>query len=397
MFSIRCHKIRLDPSIIQEQWFWQCCGTARKAYNWALEQWEIEYKNGMKPTEVSLRRELNSIKKEQFPWMAKVPKAVVQQSVKNLGTAFNNFFKKTARYPNFKSRHRSKPAARLDNGPGTFKFDRKKVRLPKIGWIKTFECFRWPEGRPLSATLKREGERWFLAVVAEIEILSEHSDNQTINALGIDLGLTSALTLHTGEKVESPKPLRNNLRKLARLQRKLSRSKKGGSNRKKLIAKVSRLHWHIAQVRYDWQHKVTTQLSQNFNMICVEDLNVKGMMKNHPLARSISDVGWSELLRQLSYKTTTIKVGRFFPSSKKCSNCSNIVKALTLNVREWSCPTCGTVHDRDINAAKNILVEGLRTASCAGSNASGDGSSGRKHKRTAKLLSKNEELIPSIV
>jgi len=393
MIKTRSHKIRLKPTVSQEKKFRCCCGVSRFAYNWGLARWNEQYKNGGKPNEAALRKELNYLKRDEFPWMLDSSKAVVQQAIKNLGRAFVNFFEKRAKYPKFKKKHNiSRQSARMDNGPGTFEFSGKKVKLPKLGWVSMFEEFRWPEGRPMSAVLKREGERWFLSVSAEVDIPNkENSENQAIQCVGIDLGLTSALTLSTGEKIISPKPLKANLKKLARLQRRFSKSVKGSSNREKRRKKLSRAHWRVMQIRRDWQHKVTSDISKRFKVVCMEDLNVKGMLKNHCLARSISDIGWGELKRQLSYKSYVLEVGRFFPSSKTCSDCGAAADHLPLSVREWSCSACGSVHDRDINAAKNILAQALSTVSCTGIDAFGDGGSGCKGDLTVKLSSMNKE------
>jgi putative transposase len=291
----------------------------------------------------------------------------------------------------------------LDNGAGTFRFEEYRVILPKIGRVKIFEKLRWPEGRPISAVLRREGERWFLSVGVEIEQRAkEQRDNQGCDSVGVDLGLTDAVTLSTGEKFAAPKILRNHLEKLARLQRRFSKSKPGSNNGKKLRAKIARLHWRISQIRYDWQHKLTKKLSDRFEEIYMENLHIKGMLTNRRLALNISDVGWGELTRQLSYKTKVTKVGRFFASSKTCSCCGNKVETLPLNVRSWNCEKCGTVHDRDTNAALNIKAEGKKisdaakaannTASCAELQARGEGSSGRYRKAQSKLPSKKQEL-----
>lgn len=384
MSSIRSHKIRLDPNEEQEVFFRKCVGTSRFAYNLALSQWQEQHKAGMKPNESRLRRELNAVKRESYPWMLETPKSVVQQAIKNVGVAYANFFRrcrakvKRKGFPKFKSKHSSRQSARLDNGPGTFSFDGKRVKLPKIGVVKTFECIRWSECRPLSAVLRREGERWFLSVAVEIDA-PQVGENQTKPAIGIDLGLTSAVALSNGEKFCAPKPLKSCLKKLARLQRSVSRKVKGSKNRTKAKRLVARLHWRIAQIRKDWQHKITAMIARRFSLVAVEDLNVRGMMANSRLSRSISDVGWYELRRQLEYKSSVVAVDRWFPTSKTCSSCGEVAASMPLNIRDWTCDGCGSRHDRDINAAVNICNEGIRihAASCAvkacGEDGSGDG------------------------
>ena len=390
MLEIRAHVIRLDPTPAQEEFFRKCIGTARFAYNHALAQWMEQYKAGLKPNEANLCKELNAIKREAYPWMLEVPKRVPQQAIQNLGEAFSRFFKKQSNYPKFKSKHNSRQSARLDNGPGKFSLDGCSVKLPKIGRIKTFEEFRWPGSRPLSTVLRYEAGRWFLSVTAEIK-KPVRCENQT--SAGIDLGLTSTITLSTGEKFQAPKPLKANMEKLQRAQRKLSRKVKGSQNREKQVKRVARIHWHIAQIRKDWAHKVTTEIASRFGLVCMEDLNIKGMVKNHHLSRAIFDVGWHEIVRQLSYKTKVVQVDSFYPSSKLMACCGIKLDSLSLSMREVKCPSCGRVSDRDVNAAINLHREGQRinTASCAGINACGEEGSGPVRKYRLKPTSMKQE------
>lgn len=393
---IRAHVIRLAPTKAQEEVFNQCVGAARFAYNWALDRWKAQYAAGGKPTEVALRKELNSIKAEQFPWMLDVPKTVVQQAVKNLGTAYKNFFAsvggrrrgKPAAAPEHKRRRNLKQSARLDNGPGTFKFVDERVRLPKIGWVKTHETLRF-DGRPLSATLSRAGDRWWLSV--QVEVTDATPAESRRPAVGVDLGLKTALVLSDGTTFAAPRPLRIASERLRRLCRAVSKKKKGSRNRGKAAKRLARLHWRIAQIRKDWQHKTTTAIAKQYGLVGLEDLNVSGMMKNHRLARAISDIGFSEIRRQLEYKAAkVVVVSRWLPSSKTCSNCGCKKDVLALSERVFRCDGCGFELDRDLNAAKNIL-----TASCAGINACGDGSSGFDSNIETKLPSTKQELAPS--
>jgi putative transposase len=295
--------------------------------------------------------------------------------------------------PDFKKKHKAKQSARLDNGPGTFSFNGKSVKLPKIGVVKTHEALRF-DGRPLSATVSFVGDRWWLSVQVELPEVPKIVD--PTNAVGIDLGLTTALALSTGEKIKAPKPLKSALERLKRLSRAFSRKAKGSNHSKKAARKLARLHWRIGQIRKNWQHQTTTNvIAKRFSLVCVEDLNVKGMMANHKVARSISDIGWAEIGRQLKYKCAAVQeVGRFYPSSKLCNDCGQKVDSMPWKVRKWTC-ACGEVHDRDINAALNIEKEGLRlfTASCAGINACGVEGSGlgpRKRSRTKPSTVKQE-------
>jgi putative transposase len=220
---------------------------------------------------------------------------------------------------------------------------------------------------------------------------------KTVNpesSVGIDLGISTAVTLSTGEKFEAPKPLKGALAKLRVLNKSLHRKVQGSQNRWKAKQRLARLHWRIAQIRKDWQHKLTTMIAKRFSVVCVEDLNVKGLLANPRLSRAISDIGWGEMGQQLRYKCTSVqKIGRFYASSKLCSHCGYKVGTLLLKVREWACPECGCVHDRDTNAAINIKAEGLRlfTASYAGNNACGVEGSGPVRKNMTKPSTMKQE------
>jgi len=392
---IRSQVIKLNLTCKQEEFFRRCVGTSRFAFNWALKRWQDQFAAGEKPNEGKLRKELNAVKGEEFPWMLDVPKTVVQQAIKNLGMAYQNFFNSLkgkrkgpkVAAPDFKSKHKSKASARLDNGPGTFGFDGKTVVLPKIGRVKTHEALRF-EGRPLSATVSFVGGRWWLSV--QVELPDVVKDIRTKPAAGIDLGLKTALVLSDGRTFEAPKPLKSALERLKRLGRAVSRKVNGSSNRKKAAQRLGRQHWKVAQIRKDWQHKTTTTIAKSYGLVGLEDLNVKGMLSNHCLARAISDVGFSEIRRQLEYKAEKIVViNRWLPTSKTCSNCGRKKDVLLLAERVFHCDHCGFEVDRDLNAAINI-----RTASCAGNNAWGDGSSGLKAResRQVKLPSVKQEL-----
>lgn len=396
---IRAQVIKLDPTHDQKIFFNRCIDDARFAWNWALEQWQKQYAEGLKPNEGGLRKQLNACKREKFPWLMETPKNVVQQAIMNLGEAYQNFFNSVKgkragskmNPPDFKKKNKANKSARLDNGPGTFKFDGKSVKLAKVGLVKTFEELRF-EGRPIGTTLSFQGGFWWLSVKVELPDVEKTVNPES--SVGIDLGLTTAITLSNGEKYEAPKPLKEKLKKLRSLNKSLSRKEKGSQNSKKSIKKLSRLHWKIGQIRKDWQHKMTTSIAKRFSLVCVEDLNVSGMMKNRCLSRSISDIGWSEIGRQLKYKCDHVqKVDRFFASSKLCNKCGEKNDEMNLSTREWTCKKCGSHHDRDENAAKNIENEGLRlyTASYAEINACGDESSDDACKSNVKLSSAKQE------
>jgi len=385
------HRVALVPTAAQEALLRQAVGVARFAYNWALAEWKRQYQAGEKPSEGALRRQLNSMKRQQFPWMLLVPKSVPQQAIKNCGTAFQRFFKKQGRYPKFKKKG-VRDSARLDNGPGTFAFDGKRVRLPVMGWVKLREELRF-SGKALSTTVSRVADRWFVSIPIEVEIPESVRESQA--AVGIDLGVSTTATLSSGEKLLSPKALHIHLEKLQRLSRQHSRKKKGSNNRRKSAMRLARLHARIGHVRQNWLHQTTTRLVREFSVIGIEDLNVRAMMASRTLARNIGDRGFYEFRRQLEYKARLygaclITASRWFPSSKMCSACARIAEELRLSVREWTC-LCGRFHDRDINAARNLCRYALDRASCARINACGEEGSGAGLTPSVKPASLKQE------
>jgi len=279
---------------------------------------------------------------------------------------------KQGRYPKFKKKG-VRDAARFDNGPGTFKFDGKRVRLPVIGWVKLREELRF-SGKALSTTVRRVAGRWFVAVPVEVHLPEPVRESQA--AVGIDLGVSTAATLSSGEKLCGPKALCGRLERLRRLSRWHSRKKKGSKNRRKSAMRLARLHARISNLRQDWLHQTTTRLVRRFSVLGIEDLEVRGMMANKRLARSIGDIGFHEFRRQLQYKAMlygaeVVTADRWFPSSKMCSVCGRIAGKLPLSLREWTCE-CGALHDRDINAARNLRRYALDRASCARIHACGE-------------------------
>jgi putative transposase len=388
---VRSHRIALVPTAAQEVLLRQAVGVSRFAYNWDLAEWKRQYQAGEKPSEGALRRQLNAIKREQFPWMELVPKSVPQQAIKNCGAAFERFFKRQGHYPKFKKKGR-RDSARLDNGPGTFRFDGTRVRLPVIGWVKLREELRF-SGKALSTTVHRVADRWFVSVPIEVEMPEAVRESQA--AVGIDLGVSTAATLSSGKKLPGPKALAAHLERLQRLSRGHSRKQPGSHNRRKSTLRLARLHARISNVRQDWLHQTTTRLVREFSLIGIEDLNVRGMMANEKLARHIADIGFHEFRRQLEYKaclygTELVTASRWFPSSKMCSACGRIAEALPLSIREWTCE-CGTFHDRDLNAARNLRRYALDRASCARINACEEEGSGAGLTASVKPASRKQE------
>ena len=376
MTVIRGHIIRLDPTDKQATYFAKACGVARLAYNWALAEWQNQYKldkayrddclaNGIeidtsklnKPSQGKLRKQLNAIKRTQFPFMMEVTKCSPQLAIMQLGDAFKRFFKGEAKYPKFRKKGVDD---RFSLSNDQFRIDQNRIKIPNLGWVKMRENLRHT-GKILSAKVFKRGENWFVSIAVELKTITNHLP-KTGKAVGIDLGITDLAVLSDGTKIQAPKPLKQQLQKLKRLSKQLSRKQKGSNNRAKAKTKLSRLHAKISNIRQDFSHKLTTQLVKSYDVICIENLNVKGMVQNRKLSRAISDLGFYEFKRQLIYKANqwgkvVKEVDRFYPSSKTCSNCGFIMaKAdLTLNVRNWQCPSCHTQHDRDINASINIL------------------------------------------
>lgn len=355
------HKIRLDPTNKQRTFFAQCVGTARFAYNWALTEWQQQYQASERPNEMALRQLLNGIKGQEFPWMLDVPKTVPQQAIKNLGTAFHRFFAKLGAYPKRKKKFRH-DSARLDNGPvkkgaDAVQVNCKKIRIPKLGWVRMTEAVRFA-GQIKSCTLSRTADDWFVSLMIDTAppVPTRKPKGATV---GVDLGVKALATLSTGETIEGPKAHKKASARLKRLDRVMARRKKGSANRQKAAATRAKAHQHVANIRTDFIHKLTTDLSRRFETIVVEDLHVSGMVKNHHLARAISDMGFYEFRRQLTYKVEReggqlCIAPRFYPSSKTCSQCGHVLEELPLSVRDWPCPSCGVWHDRDQNAALNL-------------------------------------------
>ena len=366
----RAHRIALEPTGQQRQQFVRAAGCARFAWNWALAEWKQQYKAGAKPTANALKKQFNAVKRDLFPWLYESPKDANLQPFAALHEAFQRFFKKLAKHPTFKKKGRCKDAFYVSNDK--FSLDGKRVRLPRIGWVKMREALRF-EGKVLGATVTRTADRWFLAVQVETELFPlqqvqgrlSRSETQA-NVVGVDLGIKHLAVLSDGRTFDNSNPLRVALRKLRRLNRRLHRKLKGSANRRKTAGRVSRLHARMTNVRQDTLHKLTALLSRNYGHVVIEDLNVSGMLRNRRLARAIADVGFHEFRRQLTYKaeadgTLVTVADRWYASSKTCSGCGTVKEILALSQRDYVCMACGLVKDRDWNAACNLeRYPGLR-------------------------------------
>jgi putative transposase len=373
------HQIALKANNKQITYFRKASGVARFAYNWALDEWKKQYEAHKldstlpKPSQAALRRQLNAIKREQFPWMLEVTKNAPQMAIIQLGDAFKRFFTKQSDYPMFRKKG---VHDRFSLTNDQFQVDDSRVRIPNLGWVRMHESLRFT-GKIISGTVSRQADKWFISITVETHDLSHLPQAKNQGVVGVDLGISTLAKLSTGESIKSPKAYAKKFKKLQRLSRDLSRKVKGSNNRFKAKKKLAKLHAKIGNIRSDSLHKLTTDLTTNFHTIVIEDLNVKGMMQNRKLARSIADLGLYEFRRQLDYKSqmrgNLVQVAdRWFPSSKLCSVCGYKLEELPLSVRSWKCPVCHSEHDRDLNAAinlKNLAVSS--TVSACGEEGSG--------------------------
>lgn len=331
--------------------------TARFAWNWGLARRIEAYKErGVSLNAISLHRELNSLKKTDLSWLYDVSKCAPQEALRDLDKAYTNFFERRGRYPRFKTKKgkRSKRSFRLT---GSIKIFADSIQLPRLGILQLKERDYLPSDKHiLSATVSETAGHWFvsLQVKEEVEIPPNNGE-----IAGVDLGIKTMAYVSDGTTFESPKALKRHERKLKRAQRKVSRSVKGSNNRIKAVKELQRIHKRIRDVRTDTIHKTTSHLAKTKSVIVLEDLNVKGMMKNHCLAKAIADVGMYEFRRQMEYKcplygAKLVFADRFFPSSKMCSRCGHIKTDLTLAQRTFICDECGFTIDRDHNASLNL-------------------------------------------
>lgn len=391
---IIAHKIALDPNNAQATYLARAAGTARFAYNWALAEWQRQYEawkadnSQPKSSQAALRRQLNAIKREQFPWMLEVTKNAPQMAIIQLGEAFKNFFAGRAKYPKFRKKG---VHDRFTLTNDQFSIDGCRIRIPNLGWVRMRESLRFA-GKIMSATVSRVADRWFVSIAVDTVDDSHLPKAENQGAVGVDLGVSALATLSTGETIGGPKPHTVLLSRLQRLSRSLSRKQKGSANRKKARAKLARLHARIANIRSDALHQLTTNLTRRFHAIGIEDLNVRGMVKNRHLSRSIADMGFFEFRRQLEYKAAmrggqVVVADRWFASSKTCSACGCKLEILALAVREWGCPACGAHHDRDINAAVNL--KNMAVSSTV--SACGEEGAGRARKSAVKPASMKQE------
>ena len=366
---IRAFRYRFEPTLEQESILRRTLGCCRLVYNKALHARSEAWTSGKKSIGYAEQdRMLTAWKRtEELAFLNEVSCVPLQQSLRHLQTAYANFFAKRSKYPSFKRRHHGGSAVYTRSA---FRMKDSEIYLAKmvaplmIRWSRPL-----PDGvEPSSVTVSLDAAgRWHVSILCDDPTIKPLLKLKT--AVGLDVGLSSLVTLSTGEHIANPRHDNRELARKRTLSRRYARTKKGSRNREKARLKLTRLHARVADRRRDHLHKLSTRLVRENQAIVVEDLNVRGMVRNRSLARSISDAGWSELTRQLEYKCgwygrEFVKVDRWYPSSKTCSGCGLVRDRLDLSTRRWRCEGCGTEHDRDHNAAKNILAAGLAVSAC---------------------------------
>ena len=380
MERLKAYKFRLYPTEEQEIFFAKSFGCVRKVYNLMLDDRMKAYEEAKNDSSKKMSFPTPAKYKKEFPFLKEIDSLALANAQLNLDKAYKNFFRdKSVGFPRFKSKKNPVQSYTTNNQNGTIALiDNKFIKIPKLKSLVKIKLHRQPKGMIKSATISRHSSgKYYISLLCKEEIIEIPKTN---SAIGIDLGITDFAILSDGQKIDNNQFTSKMEKKLKREQRKLSRrgllaKKKGvhlfeSKNYQKQKRKVARLHEKVMNQRTDFLNKLSTEIIKNHDIICIEDLNTKGMLRNHKLAKSISDVSWSSFVTKLQYKADwygreIIKVDKWFPSSQICSECGHKDGKKSLEIREWTCPICHAHHDRDINASINILTEGLRIQALA--------------------------------
>jgi len=379
----KAYKFRIYPNKRQRLLLAKTFGCVRYVYNYFLAAKEDLYKN-TKQLEIMLERKLREDErtylglkecnllltelKRQHEWLKEPDKFALGNAMRSLLQGYDRFFKHISAHPKFKRKHDRQRSYQTNYTNGNILVQSRYIKLPKLGLVRYRDCRHTIDGKIINATISQEPSGKYYVSICCKDVPIPLSYSKTGNSVGIDLGIKEFLITSDGDKIENLRFLKKRLRILKRLQRGLSRKTIGGSRWEQNRQRLAVLHEKIRHMRLDFQQKLSTWLIKNYDIICVETLKVKNMIKNHKLAQAISDVSWSQFISLLEYKAKwndkkLVKINTYFPSSQTCSKCGYINKEVKdLSVREWTCPNCGMLHDRDINATKNILAEGLNIA-----------------------------------
>jgi putative transposase len=366
----RAYRYRFYPTPEQATVLARTFGCARFVYNWALRlRTDAYYQRQERISYADTSAALTALKREpETAWLNDVSSVPAQQALRHLDRAFRNFFEGRAKYPVF---HTKRGPQTAEYTTSAFRWD-AKVKALTLAKMDAPLDIHWsrplPDGaNPSTVTVSYDSAgRYCVSILVEEEVAPLPPVRSSV---GLDLGVHDTVVLHTGEKVGNPRFFHQDAKRLAKAQRRLAKKRLGSKNRAKARRKVARIHARVADRRRDFLHKLSMRLIRENQTICIESLRVKAMVKHPTLAQAISDVGWGELVRQLRYKAewyarTLVAVDKWYPSSKRCSACGHVLGSLSLETRQWTCPECGVLHDRDVNAAKNVLAVGLAVSAC---------------------------------